>query len=359
MNTQLQKISFIFALIVPACVHAASFDCAKAASPTEKLICGNPSVSLLDEQLGQTYKQALASTNDKDLLKQEQMGWLKQQRACKDADCLTKTYLDRIERLQKNETAIAPAQQKQATTVSSNAAPKKAHFYITEGDHLPLCQAYLTVLNRTPWDDLKPCQLPDLTGSSIQEVTFTPVTGQLRTKLDQMVVEQTMGQAGPKWEDVRAAREKQYESGYLSMGSLQWDLNQDGKDDFILETPIPSSHCEPLISETAHLTFNDIDAQWDALTEAGQLAKSKQYGFKKFYSLIEGNTLFFISGENLVTFSGKYYSIMQNTLIDKINHKQKPDGISYVEIFSINNKVDAKNRSYGRTSADCKFALKK
>ena len=346
------------AAIFPLCGHAASFDCAKAASPTEKLICSNPSVSLLDEQLGQAYKQALASANDKDLLKQEQMGWIKQQRACKDAECLTQTYQARIAQLQKNETAIAPAQQKQAATVNSNAAPKKARFYITEGDHLPLCQAYLTVLNRTPWDDLKPCQLPDLTGSPIQQVTFTPVTGQLRTKLDQIVVEQAMGKAGPKWEDVRAAREKQYESGYLSMGSLQWDLNQDGKDDFILERLTPSSHCEPLSSETARLTSNELYARWDALTEVEQLAKSKQYGFKKFYSLIDDNTLFFIRVENLVTFSGKYYSILQEGLGDKINYKQRPDAINYVHIVGIKSDVNLKNRVYMHTSADCSFSLR-
>ena len=221
-----------------------------------------------------------------------------------------------------------------------------------------MCQAYLTVLNRTPWDDLKPCQLPDLTGSPIQQVTFTPVTGQLRTKLDQMVVEQTMGQAGPKWEGVRAAREKQYESGYLSMGSYQWDLNQDGKDDLIIERRKPWSHCEALTSETARLTFDDVKTRWNALTEEEQLAKSKQYGLSKFYSLIDGNTLFFISAENLVTYSGKYYSILQNGLGEKINYKQQPEGINYVHIVGINPEVNLKNREYMHTSADCSFSLR-
>lgn len=70
MNLKLRTALLIGVITAPMLAHAASFDCAKAASTTEKLICGNPAVSLLDEQLGQAYKQALTNADDKDSLKQ-------------------------------------------------------------------------------------------------------------------------------------------------------------------------------------------------------------------------------------------------------------------------------------------------
>ena len=40
---------------------AASFDCAKAQRPLEKLICSNPQLNSADEQMGQTFKEINAS----------------------------------------------------------------------------------------------------------------------------------------------------------------------------------------------------------------------------------------------------------------------------------------------------------
>ena len=71
----------------------ASFDCAKASSTTEKLICGDETISALDEQLAASYKSALEKSSDKDALKKTQLDWLKQQRACKDKTCLSQAYL--------------------------------------------------------------------------------------------------------------------------------------------------------------------------------------------------------------------------------------------------------------------------
>ena len=45
-------------LVVPA-AHAASFDCAKATRPVEKLICRDKNLNALDERLGQVYRAGL------------------------------------------------------------------------------------------------------------------------------------------------------------------------------------------------------------------------------------------------------------------------------------------------------------
>lgn len=86
--------------------NAASFDCSKASSTTEKLICGDESISKLDEQLASSYKQALEAATDKDAVKKQQIEWLKQQRVCKDVECLANAYQERINQLSVLSTSV-------------------------------------------------------------------------------------------------------------------------------------------------------------------------------------------------------------------------------------------------------------
>ena len=60
--------------------RAASFDCARAASPTEIAICSDPALSGLDGQLGTAYAQRLALDP---ALRQIQRAWLR----ARDAGC--------------------------------------------------------------------------------------------------------------------------------------------------------------------------------------------------------------------------------------------------------------------------------
>ncbi len=55
---------------------AASFDCAKARSKTEKAICGDPELSKLDEQLAAAYKAALAIHPLPSCVRSRQVDWL-------------------------------------------------------------------------------------------------------------------------------------------------------------------------------------------------------------------------------------------------------------------------------------------
>lgn len=85
-------------LVLTLSAHAASFDCAKAASKIEKLICSDDELSKLDETLSKTYQQALArSGDDKPQEIAEQRSWLKiTHMSCKDAACLKDHYSERI-----------------------------------------------------------------------------------------------------------------------------------------------------------------------------------------------------------------------------------------------------------------------
>lgn len=67
---------------------AASFDCAKARTPDEQLICGNPELSRADEHLAESYKALIGGvqahgldTAVRDRLRAEQRAWLTRRNA--------------------------------------------------------------------------------------------------------------------------------------------------------------------------------------------------------------------------------------------------------------------------------------
>ncbi|HEX9447778.1 MAG TPA: lysozyme inhibitor LprI family protein, partial [Dongiaceae bacterium] len=102
---------------------AASFDCKSAGQPLEKIICGDPDLSKLDEDLAASYgkaKAALSSEGQKILLT-GQHDWLAfSRRICKTrldatvaklvdqtpADCLKSEYRERIEDLDTAATTV-------------------------------------------------------------------------------------------------------------------------------------------------------------------------------------------------------------------------------------------------------------
>ena len=89
-----------FFLLITGNVSAASFDCAKASSEVEKLICSDAELSKLDESLSKAYLQALKRTDIKKQTIESQRQWLKNERnACRNAECVKKAYEIRIKEL--------------------------------------------------------------------------------------------------------------------------------------------------------------------------------------------------------------------------------------------------------------------
>lgn len=80
-------------------VHA-SFDCAKASSPIEHLICSTPQTADADLRLASAYSAARAKSSDPAALKADQRKWMKDERdACSDAECLLNVSEARIQKL--------------------------------------------------------------------------------------------------------------------------------------------------------------------------------------------------------------------------------------------------------------------
>jgi uncharacterized protein len=88
-------------------VAAASFDCSKAHSKNEKIICSDSQLSSLDEALNKAYGHAYEIAPDKSLLRQTQRDWLGSYAvsSCNDATCLKTLFADRLALL--NEVAAA------------------------------------------------------------------------------------------------------------------------------------------------------------------------------------------------------------------------------------------------------------
>jgi uncharacterized protein len=87
-------------LLLPLHSYAASFNCAKAKTWSEKTICNTKQLSNLDELLAASFKKALANSSDTAGLKKEQLNWLTSTRdVCSDVDCLKGVYTTRIAEL--------------------------------------------------------------------------------------------------------------------------------------------------------------------------------------------------------------------------------------------------------------------
>ena len=117
--------------VIPSVIVAASFDCGKATSEVEKIICGDDELSRLDESLNKAYLQALEWKDIKNRIIKSQRQWLKVRNACKDAECLKNAYEIRIKELGLSEHGIpiltspdrsAPASKAPAKTSKSQTA---------------------------------------------------------------------------------------------------------------------------------------------------------------------------------------------------------------------------------------------
>lgn len=79
---------------------SASFDCAKAGSRVEHIICGDSALAQQDVHLASLYRSARANAADADVLKREQNAWRREVRdACSNAVCVARAYNARIAQL--------------------------------------------------------------------------------------------------------------------------------------------------------------------------------------------------------------------------------------------------------------------
>lgn len=102
--------------------QAASFDCAKAQTKVEKLICADAELSKFDEELNVVYKTAVQDKQQADAIRKAQKRWMKERNGCADAGCVRDAYKMRLKTLAANDPNAEPG--KAGTTALAQAGVK-------------------------------------------------------------------------------------------------------------------------------------------------------------------------------------------------------------------------------------------
>jgi len=87
------------ALVLSGTVQAASFDCAKAQSKVEKMICADAELSKLDEEMARAYATSLQDKSRANAARQTQRQWVKERNKCADAICVRESYQAQLQAL--------------------------------------------------------------------------------------------------------------------------------------------------------------------------------------------------------------------------------------------------------------------
>jgi uncharacterized protein YecT (DUF1311 family) len=117
---------------------AASFDCGKATSSTERMICSHRELGIRDEMMARLYAAA-QKQDESGKLKDAQRRWLSKLQACTDADCISHDYDERIEQLLRNKSA-----QTLATTFHTDGSNGNDGTLIVYGPYKGLAEVSLS-----------------------------------------------------------------------------------------------------------------------------------------------------------------------------------------------------------------------
>jgi uncharacterized protein len=156
--------ALIAILVIPTVLRAASFDCSKASTKTERAICSDPTLSKLDEDMAAVY-DLLLTTNVSDSVKKEQRKWLKDTLdPCRgDKECIQKTYENRIHQLKQSANSFkdrphpAPDRPSPVPSRLASSADQADTLWGTYQGFSRACQASFLVLdkNRISLDECK------------------------------------------------------------------------------------------------------------------------------------------------------------------------------------------------------------
>lgn len=83
--------------------EAASFDCLKAATKVEQLICADAELSKLDEELDSEYDKRLQDEKLAGVTRHEQKLWMRQRNGCLNVACVKLAYETRLSSLRQSD----------------------------------------------------------------------------------------------------------------------------------------------------------------------------------------------------------------------------------------------------------------
>ncbi len=256
-NTVLKKTIFnVIGLVGFAALssfsQAASFDCAKASTSIEKIICSDENASRTDMELSNAYKSALNISKNKAALKQQQRKWLKEVRnSCKDVECLIKTNQSRTSELiayayERRDKSLDDrlAQIKEKMRIENKKLPLS--FKLVSGDSYPLCQPYVDMLNKTKYMNYPSCErklLPEF--KQFQAVEWTEVTDK---KEIEKVLYEGLALQEARYDRLNTAMHERawklvkedIDYGNYHLYFYQFDFDKDGDSEIIYKKTLPN-----------------------------------------------------------------------------------------------------------------------
>jgi uncharacterized protein len=168
----------LFLLSIAGHSYAASFDCGKAASEVEKLICSDAELSKLDESMNEAYQKALQRSDLRAQTIKWQRLWLKNERdVCKNAQCIKAAYETRIKELALVPSAddyrwdgdLDPDGNYQAIPVDPEICKlyeENLRYFANRNTPMscnrPIAPHLKKRIKKVEWEDLDPDQYPDL-----------------------------------------------------------------------------------------------------------------------------------------------------------------------------------------------------
>jgi len=100
----------LYCALAAAPAMSASFDCSKEGSANEKIICNDPQLSAMDDQLAKIFKQARKKSTDRRAFNvASDQQWIWREKNCHDRACLLDWYGKRQAQLQASLDAAVPA----------------------------------------------------------------------------------------------------------------------------------------------------------------------------------------------------------------------------------------------------------
>ena len=138
-----------------------SFDCAKATTKVEKMICNDESGNLqnLDRQIFKSYQETKAKLdkNGKKAFLDSQKSWLKTRERCESKECLKEVLQHRIKELQRYTPHTSNAW---LGTYELRKNLYYGSFEIQKCDTNNICEAsYFALLHKSEFNDMHQCDI--------------------------------------------------------------------------------------------------------------------------------------------------------------------------------------------------------
>lgn len=219
-------------LLIYGNAHAASFDCAKAQSGVEQLVCGNPKLSQLDDALSESYKIALQDKATAGQVRKEQRRWLKDLGTCPNAECVEWSYTGRTIELQNlNARTALTRLQSQNKAEQDRKAGYKGEYILSQSDDL-MCLPFTQNLNEFRTLDFDEChprlseKFPEFSRPEWKEVPLDLDVAEKAFK--DSAGEKLKPGEGTYWKNWLDETAELRAAGQVKMWLTQIDINHDG-----------------------------------------------------------------------------------------------------------------------------------